>query len=138
MFSKVPTWQQPTSANMQGRNHEYKGVPHTDPMPRKTRCEPLPTIKCPDCGATMRAWRAKKRSPGYDPYSPNYGRPVLGKMLWFCGNDACKRVIDCWDGWEPPDMYRHLYKIRFFSTKLGRVVLGCAVVALLGALFGVY
>jgi len=86
----------------------------------------------------MRAWRAKKHSTGYDPYSPNYGRSVFGKMLWFCRNDDCKRVIDCWDGWEPPDMNRHLYKIGFFSTRIGRFTLACAVVALIGALLGFY
>ena len=82
--------------------------------------------------------RMARQGLGYDQFSPNYRRSVIGKRLWICRNNNCNRSLDCWDGWEPPDMNRHLYKIGFFSTRIGRFTLACAVVALIGALLGFY
>lgn len=134
MFGKKPVWMQPGRENQNGRNHEYDGKRSVEPIPRRTGMAPLQTIRCPDCGGAMRVRVARKQANGYDPYSPNYGRGVFGKRLWCCGNKGCMRVLDCWDGWEPPDMYRHLFKVSFFSTKPGKLLLLMAAVGFVVAL----
>ena len=52
-----------------------------------------------------------------DSSSPNYGDWTIGLRFWMCG--SCRRILDAWDGYEPPENMR-----KFFSYPSGISTLG--------------
>ena len=73
----------------------------------------------------MRLCRKRKEAECMDSSSPNYGDSTIGLRFWMCSGDSCRRIIDAWDDYEPPESMR-----QFFSYPSGISTLGLILSAL--------
>ena len=92
--------------------------------PRTSGCYPKFSRPCPKCGGLMKLLRKVQPAECWDSSSPNHGVRTIGLRFWLCESDKCRKVVDAWDGYEPPEHMRG-----FFVYPSGMLLIGKVLVA---------